>query len=454
MGESTISISSIQAEMLPSTLLFAVLTAEEPATPATSKRLVLDRSTEVDIRRGAAWQVQRAPGRLVMTVPDRRLSAPHARVHHDGEQWLVDDQHSKNGVFVNGARIRRVRLRDGDVIELGYSFFVFRHGQPATGGRMEDLDAADVASAPAGLSSIHPSLEATFAELARLAVTDVTVLVTGETGTGKELIARAVHTLSGRRGPLVAVNCAALPRTLLESELFGFKKGSFSGALRDHPGLVVASHTGSLFLDEIGELPLDAQAALLRVLQEREVLPIGSTQARAVDLRLLAATNLDLQLAVTNARFRADLLARLGGITISLPPVRERREDLGILVSSLLGRIAPGRPRLALTHLAARSLFSRAWPGNVRELERALELAVALAHGDSIDLAPSTPGPAQSQPTMPSPADNPDDHRAQLELLLDENRGNVTAIARKLGKDRRQIYRWIERTGIDLTRYR
>jgi sigma-54 dependent transcriptional regulator, acetoin dehydrogenase operon transcriptional activator AcoR len=446
-------------------MLFAVLRAAEPLAP--SSRHVLHGIDEVEIRRGEAPAVERGE-RLVLHHADPWLSSVHGRLRCQRGVWSLEDAGSKNGVFRNGVRVDRAALADGDVLEMGHSFFVFRAAQAHV--QALDVSAQQLAPQAHGMSSLSSTLAARFSEVTRAAGASLPVVIQGESGTGKELIARAVHALSGRRGQLVAVNCGALPRTLIESELFGFKKGSFSGAQQDKPGLVAASDGGTLFLDEIAELPLESQAVLLRVLQEREVLPIGATQPQRIDLRVVCATHRDLDAEVAGGRFRADLHARLSGFTLRLPALRERREDMGLLVSALLERLAPGRA-LVFSHAAARALFTRSWPGNVRELERALELSTVMASGTTLELAEAPPAqrpigmaggtaggtagessaPVEAEAQLPA-ADR--ERRARLEGLLREHRGNVTHVARAMGAAREQVYRWIKRLGLDAKAFR
>src|SRR5207248_905563 len=241
-----------------------------------------------------------------------------------------------NGTLRNGAPVDRAVLVDEDLLELGHTFFLFRAGLAAGPDDPPDLDAAAAAPPAPALTTLMPALAADFRLLDGVARSTVSVVIHGESGTGKELVAQALHQLSGRPGPFVAVNCGALPETLVETELFGYRKGAFSGAVEDRPGLVRSSDKGTLLLDEIGSLPLPAQAALLRVLQEEEVVPVGATRPLRVNLRVVAATHEDLGVLASQELFRADLLARLSGFTLDLPPVRERREDVGLFLTSLL----------------------------------------------------------------------------------------------------------------------
>jgi len=220
----------------------------------------------------------------------------------------------------------------------------------------------------------------------RLAATDVPVLVRGETGTGKEGVARRLHAASARaKGPFVAVDCGAIAPTLIESELFGHTRGAFTGADRDRPGHFVSADGGTLMLDEVGELPLDLQPKLLRVLQDGRVRPVGGDADRAVDVRLVAATNRDLERACEEGRFRQDLYYRLAVVEVVIPPLRDRKDDLPALVEHLVARVAAesGRRPPTVAPAALERLAEHAWPGNVRELENALRRAVALAGRDA-----------------------------------------------------------------------
>jgi transcriptional regulator with PAS, ATPase and Fis domain len=252
----------------------------------------------------------------------------------------------------------------------------------------------------------------------------------------------------------VAINCGAIPEALVESELFGFKRGAFSGATQDRTGLIRSAERGTLFLDEIGDLPLTSQAKFLRVLQERQVTPVGSTRPIQVDVRICAATHRALD-RLLGQSFREDLFARLGGLKLELLPLRERREDLGLLLASLISRIAPGSvEKVSLRRKAARALFFYRWPLNIRELEKCLETALVLARGEPIDLA-HLPQSLRAPPLRGrgEPQD-PIAKRETLRALLGEHRGNLSAIARELGKDRVQIRRWLRHHRLDPASFR
>ena len=297
-----------------------------------------------------------------------------------------------------------------------------------------------------------------FADVLRLAEqvapTESTVLIQGESGTGKEVIARYIHDLSSRNeGPFLSLNCGALPESLLESELFGHVKGSFTGAVRDKQGLFAAARGGTFFLDEIGEMSPATQVKLLRVLQEREAIPVGGTEAIPVDVRVVAATNRDLEDEIRQGRFRTDLYYRLNVIAIHLPPLRERRDDIEIFVTAFLERIAKEKstPVKHLTPEAAEAVLSYDWPGNVRELENALERAVVLTKGEAIPLS-AMPAKVTERRVEPLVADrvhhNPTldtIERAYIAWVLQAEGGNKSRAAEVLGIDPSTLYRKLSR---------
>ncbi len=291
-----------------------------------------------------------------------------------------------------------------------------------------------------------------------VAGTESTVLISGESGTGKEVVARYIHALSERSdGPFLSINCGALPENLLESELFGHVKGSFTGAVRDKDGLLVAAAGGTFFLDEIGEMSPATQVKLLRAIQEREVIPVGATQAVAVDVRIIAATNRDLEEEISRGAFRSDLYYRLNVIQLHLPPLRARREDIAVLANHFLARGSEkaGGPPLTLADETMAMLGEYEWPGNVRELENALERAAVVANGSVIGPAnlPERVREARSPRlgAQESPA-NPTMEvveRAYILWVLKSEGGNKTRAAEVLGIDPSTLYRKLNRYGID-----
>jgi DNA-binding NtrC family response regulator len=384
---------------------------------------------------------------LAITLADARMSGQHARLSRLGAAWVLEDLKSKNGTWIGGKRITRQPLADGSAILVGHTALLFRD----VGGEEPDIDGDPPALAP-GLGTLSPAIAAGFDALARAAASAVPIEITGESGTGKELIARAVHTLSRRTGRFLAINCGALPPTLLEAELFGHKKGAYTGAEGERLGLVRSADGGTLFLDEVAELPPASQASLLRVLQEGEVVPIGSDRPIKIDIRIATATHKQLDAEVQANRFRADLRARLLGVGVALPALRERREDLGLLVATLLHRLAPGRDvRFAADAVGA--LYAYSWPLNIRELERAIAAALAVAR-DRIELehlprALSKP-PGTEAAAVDVDALSPEDRalRESLVASIATHDGNLAAVARELGKDRTQIRRWMRRFGL------
>jgi DNA-binding NtrC family response regulator len=297
-----------------------------------------------------------------------------------------------------------------------------------------------------------------FMELLKLAEhvapTDSTVLIQGESGTGKEVVARYVHNLSNRSdGPFLSINCGALPENLLESELFGHVKGSFTGAVRDKQGLFAAARGGSFFLDEVGEMPPSLQVKLLRVLQEREAIPVGATEAIPVDVRIIAATNRELEEEIRRGNFRSDLFYRLNVIALNLPPLRERRDDLLLLIESFLQQlgIEAGTEPKALASEALDAVMVYEWPGNVRELENALEHATVLSRGSLIEAA-SLPERITKRRKEPLVAErsyrNPTlevIERAYIMWVLQAEGGNKTRAAEVLGIDPSTLYRKLSR---------
>ncbi len=315
-------------------------------------------------------------------------------------------------------------------------------------------DANDPAGEFHGMLGSGPRMQALFARIRKIAPTEATVLVQGETGTGKELAARALHRLGGRRqAPLVSLNCAAIPDSLIESELFGHEKGAFTGAVARRKGLVEAADGGTLFLDEIGELPAEAQARLLRVLQEGEVRRVGSVQQRHVDIRVIAATHRDLEVLVEQGRFREDLFYRLNVLDVCLPPLRERGSDIVLLANHFLAAAAErlGRPRLFFSVEALAALRAHDWPGNVRELENVVQRACVLAESDCIGV--EMLGAAAPRRPVPE-ADTARGGRLSLEeyiqqfLVTNQGRMTETEIARRLGISRKCLWEKRQKLGI------
>jgi two-component system response regulator AtoC len=313
-----------------------------------------------------------------------------------------------------------------------------------------------------GIIGNSPSIQKVLRLISRLKDTRTPVLISGESGTGKELVARALHfrgSMANR--PFVAVDCGSLVPTLIESELFGYEKGAFTGALRSKEGLLQSADSGTIFFDEVGELPLEMQAKLLRFLQEKEVRPVGSNQKVKVDVRIMAATNRDLDAEYKRGTFRKDLYFRLNVVSIALPCLRERRSDIPILAAFFLERLAPGRD-VQLSGGAIKAMMAYDWPGNVRELENCLERAVALGDQrviEACDLPPAIAG-AEVQPESqiksdffsatsdPRATDLEDIERATIQRVFSQVKGDKALAGRMLGISRATLYRKLKRYNI------
>ncbi len=344
----------------------------------------------------------------------------------------------------------------------------------ASGPRAEALEerserAQPAASGEIGIIGSCDAMQSLFGKIRKVAPSDSTVLIQGESGTGKELVARALHNLSRRaKAPMISVNCAAIPESLIESELFGHEKGAFTGASAGRAGLVEAADGGTLFLDEIGELPLEAQARLLRVLQEGEIRRVGSVQSQKVDVRLIAATHRDLKTLSRNGQFREDLYYRLNVIALSLPPLRERGADVLEIANSFLARQAQRLERSDL-HFASdaeQAIRHYSWPGNVRELENAIERATILCEGAQInaellgidieleDYEDEAFDDDASEPAKPQPSSHEPTEDLSLEdyfqhfVLEHQDHMTETELARKLGISRKCLWERRQRLGI------
>ncbi|HET9625682.1 MAG TPA: sigma 54-interacting transcriptional regulator [Kofleriaceae bacterium] len=417
-------------------------------------RVALSNLQDVTLGRDSRRRLARQGKSAMLTVPDHEISRKHLVVRRQPAGWEVADLASKNGILVNGEPTAITTLNDGDVIEAGGTLLMFREEGGAPDSDV-DRDLADETTTPVAFRTVSAELEHRVNQLSKIAIAGVSVLVRGETGTGKELIARAIHEVSGRRGQFVPINCGALPRNLIESELFGHRRGAFSGANEEREGLVRRANGGTLFLDEIAELPEESQVALLRVLQEGEVRPIGASDAVKVDIRIVAATHQDIPARIADGRFRQDLYARLAGFEMVLPALRERREDIGTLIAAILPRITSATDRVSLHRSAARALLRYPWPLNIRELEQALRAAVALADTGEIRVDHLSEAiRTYSPPTVASM--RPEDRvlRERVVELLREHGGNVTAVGRAMGKAPIQIRRWCRRMQIELSQFR
>jgi transcriptional regulator with GAF, ATPase, and Fis domain len=402
-------------------------------------------------------------GRLVigregdLAVDDERASREHAELRHSAgpsrpggpcRQFTVRDLGSRNGTFVDGVQTDGETVAaPGAIVRVGRSLVLLASDvRPFDTLREAEMGSGDVI--------IGPHLRAALAELDRTAMRGDTLALRGESGSGKELAARRYHAASGRDGgPFVALNCAAIPEGVAERVLFGAKKGAFSGAVADADGSIVAADKGTLFLDEIAELVPAVQAKLLRVLESREVLALGATRSRSVDVRIVVATHRDLRAEVAAGRFREDLYFRVGRPVVVLPPLRERREEIPWLVARAVAAVREG---LAVHTALLEACCTRPWPGNVREL-----LAEARhAAGEAVACGAERVGiehlaDEAGLPIMPTgaaaevDADEGGLDRAAIEAALSRSRANVSAAARELGLHRTQMYRLMKLHGIE-----
>ncbi len=407
-----------------------------------------------------------ARGATALVIDANDVSRLHAVIEELPERrgWLITDQGSRNGTFVDGVRVDHAELKPGAVIRIGSVLMVYTDA-PILPQRLPTRT-----SGPERICGTSPALRHLRSEIELVGPELVPVLITGESGAGKEQVSEEIHRTSGRSGAFVPVNCAALPAALAESELFGHAAGAFTGAARRNEGLFRAAERGTIFLDEIGEMPLELQPKLLRVLAAGEVRAVGTTDTARLDVRVVAATNRDLAEEVRAGRFRGDLLARLAGWRLDVPPLRARREDIMPLIALFLSRTATA-PRLSAG--AVEALLVHDWPYNVRELEQAPRAAAVRAGVTrtlkSEHLPPEIGRRVQGRTTVPPPFGLPD--RAappeapvanevpavpptgtptapQLAKVMERYDGNVARVARFYGKDRRQIYRWLERFGM------
>jgi DNA-binding NtrC family response regulator len=454
------SVSSpLSAGELPEIpLLLMVGSADEPALPAARRLLFI--GTELQIGRRAADETPAGGHSAILN--DTLVSGHHARIAKtdhgdDGDGYEVIDLGSKNGTWVDNVRVEdRAPLHDGALVFIGNHVGVFRLASTI------EVDAIknELVNPLGPVATACPPLALACDRLRRLAPSDSELLILGETGAGKEVYARAVHLTSGRKGRFVAINCGAIPRELVESELFGYRQGAHSTAHQAKPGLIEEAEGGTLFLDEIGEMTGEAQIKLLRFLQDRELTPLGSTRPRRIDVRVIAATNRTVPGSDGKAAggLRDDIVARLGAAPIHLPPLRSRIEDLGVLIAHFLR----ANPEPKIEQPAFRALCLHGWPLNVRELEKIVTTAAILTTaGHAIALrdlpepiaragSAGTPAPAAAARRVVGPSPTPE----QLEELLKRYDGNVADVSRELGKHRAAVWRWLKKFGIGPQKYR
>jgi len=417
-----------------------------------------------------------------LQLSDTKVSGLHCEIQLDERGYRLFDLDSTNGTFVGGYRVNDVYIKPSDQISIGTSKV-----------RFDPLgESVEIALSPrqsfGGMIGHSVKMRELFARLEKLAQSDATILITGETGVGKELVAESLHEYSPRKdGPFVVLDCGSIPQNLIESELFGHERGSFTGATNSYAGAFERADGGTVFLDEIGELPIEMQPKLLRVLERHEVRRIGGSKTVNVDIRVVAATNRDLGVEVNRGRFREDLYYRLAVARIHVPPLRERREDIPALIDHILA-MTPGGEHAQLASDTIDLMMRHDWPGNVRELRNVIERAVLLSEAPASEEAfrrtyvpgavvPSEPKTDRDAVVAPTGDSRPREREAPnlvsmlvdtktpfkiakrdlvaeferryISLLLEEHGGNISAAARAAGIDRMSIHKMLNRLGLD-----
>jgi len=419
------------------------------AGPDSGKQIVSDKEK---LRVGAHPQSD------VVLSEDRTVSRNHFEIEYTDRGYLLIDLKSTNGTFLDGRRVERAYLSPGSQIRSGQSTLTFA---PIDEEVTVEPDSEGQLGGMVGKSL---KMRQIFGLIKKIAPMDVSVVIQGETGTGKELVARAIHENSSRRqGPLVVIDCGAIPPNLIESELFGHEKGAFTGATQSRPGAFERAKGGTIFLDELGELRLDLQPKLLRVLENREVRRVGGNEVIEVDVRLIAATNRDLVKEIQAGNFREDLYFRLSVISIQLPPLRQRREDIPHILRTaladpdLVGKV--GRKRFTPEALAVMSNYS--WPGNIRELLNVVSHVITFSEGEEIDvhhLPPRLLGTQKEAPLSFNEHLSFKDAKEQLlenfereyiGQLLKRCEGNISRAARESGLHRKSIERLVKKYQLD-----
>jgi len=404
--------------------------------------LVIGRNSQTNAERGTSTLVLRDP----------TISGRHATIHREGDRYELTDLDSTNGSIVDGLVAQpTVKLHDGSLLFIGGHAAIFRLAS------LVEIAAiiAEVDNPLGPVASTNAPLAVLCGKLRKLAEAGEEMLLTGETGVGKEVYAEAIHRASGREGKFVAINCAAIQRELVESELFGYVRGAHSQAAASKSGIIEQAEGGTLFLDEIGEMAPELQTKLLRFTQDRILAPVGGVRPRRIDTRIVAATSRTAPPSQKSSLgLRPDLAARLGAEPLRLPPLRDRIEDLGALATFLLGE-----RRKPFERAAFQALCVYSWPGNVRELGKVLHAAVALA-GDADRITTehlpaaiaAAPGHVRSSPGRRTSRPPPD--AAHLGALMRRFRGNMLRVARELDRKPALVYRWAKRFNLDVDDFR
>ena len=403
---------------------------------------------------GRREATQGEPGQSSLVLQDRMVSSQHMAITPAPDEGVYEltDLSSTNGTIVDGEAVETtVRLRDGAVIFVGSHVLVFRVTTVAQRTAIE----AELANPLGPVATANPAFAMVCQKLRKLAAAGEELLLTGETGVGKEVYAEAVHRASGRPGRFVAINCAAIPRELVETELFGYARGAHSQAAMAKGGIIEEAENGTLFLDEIGEMAPELQTKLLRFTQDRVLSPVGGLRGRRIETRIVAATSRTAAPSQSGSLgLRVDLAARLGAEPIRIPPLRERVEDLGALASHLLG----DRQKPIELH-AFQALCLYPWPGNVRELGKVVTSAEALARDTDRIAIEHLPGTILSAPRIKAPAvgrrkSRPPPDAAELEALIRRFQGNMMRVSRELDRKPALVYRWAKRFGLKADDFR
>jgi len=419
--------------------------------PPARQRVSTFTGTLVVGRREASAKGGMAQASLVLL--DKMVSSQHLAIAPAPEEgtFEITDLSSTNGTVVDGEAVEStLKLRDGAIIFVGSHVLLFR---VATASQLAAIQ-EEMADPLGPVPTVNPSFAVTCKRLRKLAEAGQEFLLTGETGAGKEIYANAIHRVSGRTGPFVAVNCAALPRELVESELFGYARGAHSQAAMAKPGIIEQAEGGTLFLDEIGEMAPELQTKLLRFTQDRLLSPIGGLRARHIDTRIIAATSRTTSPTESGSGgLRADLAARLGAEPIRIPPLRDRVEDLGALASFLMGE-----KEKPFELAAFQSMCLYQWPGNVRELQKAVTSADALSRGaerigfDHLPAAIAAVPRLRSSPGRRKYRKPPS--AEELGTLMKRFQGNMMRVARELDRKPALVYRWARRFGLPVAEFR
>jgi transcriptional regulator of acetoin/glycerol metabolism len=413
-------------------------TADRPLPRRGDKRLTLrwlfPDPSRPPVPLSAGCRIGRDPSCLLV-IDGPGVSRVHAELEVSGDVVVVRDAQSRNGTFIDGERIDSARVQAGSLLRIDGWIGLFEAGLESGSPGFGELGP--------GLFS-GATLRLALEPVRRAARTNLPIILRGETGTGKEVVSRCIHEWSGRTGPFCAVNCAALPQQLVEGELFGYRRGAFTGAERNNPGHFRAAHEGTLLLDEVNELELATQAKLLRVLQERQVVPLGESRPVDIDVRVVVAAQRPISEAVARGEFREDLYMRLRGLEVDLPPLRERVGDVPLLFAQFLQQHslqqhgAGSAPEVEGKLIEALCLYR--WPGNVRELDLTTRRLLAV-HGGEPRLLRSFLPAEMTERAAPRAAASPEDDLARLARLLKKHDGNLTQACSELGISRQRAYR-------------